>query len=82
MVPRALLDASFSSYTNFFQCICLCFKCSKDSRFEVYHSDVGSKQTNHKYGWARSTSNICIPSKIPFIRKCVFLESTDGKGQK
>ena len=25
-------------------------KCSKDSHFEAYHSDIGSKQTNHKYG--------------------------------
>ena len=30
----------------------------------------------------RPTSNICIQSKIPFIRKCVFLQSTDGNGQK
>ena len=36
---------------------------------------MGSKRTNHKFGCFGEVcqSNILIPSKIPFIRKCVFL---------
>ena len=47
----------------------------RDSHFEACHSDIGSKRTNHKFGCSGEVrqSNILIPSKIPFIRKCVFL---------
>ena len=47
------------------------------NRLEAYHSDIGSKRTNHKFGCFSEVhqSNILIPSKIPFIRKCVFLNS-------
>ena len=36
---------------------------------------MGSKRTNHKFGCFGKVcqSNSLIPSKIPFIRKCVFL---------
>ena len=36
---------------------------------------MGSKRTNHKLGCFDEVgqSNILIPSTIPFIRKCVFL---------
>ena len=37
--------------------------------------DIGSKRTNHKFGCVGEVcqTNIRIPSKIPFILKCVFL---------
>ena len=49
-------------------------KFCKGGRFEAYHSDMGSKRTNHKFGCFGEVrqSNILIPSKIPFITKCVF----------
>ena len=39
---------------------------------------MGSKRTNHKFGCFGEVrqSNILIPSKIPFIRKRVFLNLT------
>ena len=48
----------------------------KGSRFEAYHIyDIRSKRTNHKFGCFSEVrqSNIFIPSQIPFIWKCVFL---------
>ena len=62
---------------------------TKDSRFEAYqpreneepHSllgsryDIGTKRTNLKFGRFGEVrqSNIRIPSRIPFIWKCIFL---------
>ena len=48
----------------------------KDSRFQWGSPyDIGSKRTNHQFGCFGEVckSNILMPSKIPFIWKCVFL---------
>ena len=48
----------------------------RDSRFKAYHMhDIGPKRTNHKLGFFGEVCqlNILVPSKIPFLWKCVFL---------